>query len=141
MAGRTLDAQPPASEALVRDFVARINAHDVARIIAVCTVGHRFIDSLGNVLTGHERLRQAWSGYFRLFPDYRMEIDSIAAVGGLAYLSGFASGTLAPRTPDARPGTWRIPAAWRAEVRGDSIDVWQVYADTRPVDELLARDV
>jgi hypothetical protein len=32
---------------------------------------------------------------------------------------------------------WTVPAAWRALVRGELIDTWQVYVDNNPVYELL----
>ena len=120
--------------AALRKFVARINAHDPAGIIAVCTVDHVFIDSLGSRLSGRERLREAWTGYFALFPDYHIEVESAASQGTLALACGFASGTHA-----ASQKTWRIPAAWRAIVKDRQIAEWQVYADNKPVYELLSR--
>ena len=122
-------------ETAVREFIARINAHDVERIVALCTAEHRFVDGVGRVLTGHEQLRAAWSGYLQLFPDYSVEIESLAVAGAVVLAAGSASATAAPGTPRAQP--WRIPAAWRAEVRGGLIDLWQVYADNTPVFELL----
>lgn len=120
-----------ASEAAVREFIARINAHDADGIVALCTPEHRFVDGLGQVLTGHDRLRAAWSGYLELFPDYSIEIESLAVAGALVLVAGSASGSVATGTPKEQ--RWRIPAAWRAQVRGGLIDVWQVYADNQPV--------
>jgi hypothetical protein len=96
------------SEAPVRGFVERINAHNVAAIVAQCTAEHRFVASLGRVLTGGERLREAWSGYLRLFPDYRIEIETLVSAGTLVHLAGWASGTLASSAPEAtRHWRWR----------------------------------
>jgi len=66
-----------ASEATVREFIARINSHDVEGIITLCAHAHRFVDGLGQVLTGYDQLRVAWSGYFNLFPDYQIDIESL----------------------------------------------------------------
>jgi ketosteroid isomerase-like protein len=66
------------SEATVREFIDRINRHDVEGIITLCAHAHRFVDGLGQVLTGYDQLRVAWSGYFNLFPDYRIDIESLA---------------------------------------------------------------
>jgi hypothetical protein len=34
--------------------------------------------------------------------------------------------------------SWRIAAAWRAIVRNGQIAEWQIYADNRPVYDLLS---
>lgn len=127
------------SESAVRDFIARINEHNVAGIVALCSPEHRFVDSLGNVTVGLDRLREAWSGYFALFPDYRIEIELLLTAGDSALLAGWASATAGLGTPKKQH--WRTPAAWRAKTRGDLLDLWQVYADNKPVYEVLAPDV
>ena len=127
-------------EDTVRDFVAAINGHDPKRVVSLCTPQHRFVDSLGAVFTGRDNLYSAWAGYFNMFPDYTIEVDSLLESDGLVLLSGWAAGTL--RTESTAAGaTWRIPAAWRAEVRDQLIHSWQVFADNKPVYELLQRDV
>ena len=55
------------AEATLKKFVARINAHDLGGIIALCTTDHVFIDSLGSKLLGHKQLKHGWSGYFASF--------------------------------------------------------------------------
>ena len=121
--------------AVMEKLVARINAHDPSGIIALCTADHVFTDSLGSTLSGRERLKEAWAGYFSLFPDYRIEIQSAVAQDTLVLACGFASATHA-----ASQETWRIPAAWRARVADGHIVEWQVYADNKPVYELLSRE-
>jgi ketosteroid isomerase-like protein len=121
------------AEATLKKFVARINAHDPGGIIALCTTDHVFIDSLGSKLSGHKQLKQAWSGYFRLFPDYCVEVELAISKGMFVLACGFASATHAPSQR-----TWRIPAAWRATVEDGRIAEWQVYADNKPVYELFA---
>jgi ketosteroid isomerase-like protein len=113
-------------KATVREFIACINAHDAAGLIALCTLDHLFVDSLGATLTGLDRLEQGWQAYFALFPDYK--------IGELVLACGSASGT------HAHSGeAWRIPAAWRARVVDGRIAEWQVYADNKPVYEILSR--
>lgn len=123
------------SETIVREFIARINEHDVAGLVALCSPGHRFVDSLGNAIVGRDRIREAWSGYFALFPDYQVEIELLLCATDSVFLAGWASATAGLGTPGKRH--WRIPAAWRARIRGDQLDGWQVYADNTPVHELL----
>jgi ketosteroid isomerase-like protein len=119
--------------AALRNFVARINAHDPAEIAGMCTVDHVFIDSLGSRLSGRERLKQAWTGYFALLPDYHIEVESAASRGTLGLACGFASATHA-----VSQKTWRIPASWRAVAKDQQIAEWQFYADNKPVYELLS---
>jgi ketosteroid isomerase-like protein len=121
--------------ATVDEFVAQINAHDPSGIIALCTADHVFTDSLGSTLSGRERLKEAWVGYFSLFPDYRIEIESAIAQDTLVLACGFASASHA-----AAQKRWRIPAAWRARVVDGHIAEWQVYADNKPVYELLSEE-
>jgi len=71
-----------------------------------------------------------------MFPDYRIEIQQMASAQDLVLASGMASGT--------RAGTgaaWRIAAAWRARVIDGRLAEWQVYADNKPVYEILAARV
>jgi ketosteroid isomerase-like protein len=91
------------AEATLTKFVARINAHDPSGIIALCTTDHVFIDSLGSKLSGLKQLEQGWSGYFSLFPDYCIEVESAISRGTLLLACGFASATHAPSQT-----TWRI---------------------------------
>jgi ketosteroid isomerase-like protein len=119
--------------AMLDEFVRCINAHDAKSIVSLCTGDHIFIDSLGSQVSGQEQLEQAWAGYFSLFPDYRIEIEAAASQDALVLACGFASATHA-----ASKKSWRIPAAWRAIVRNGHIAEWQVYADNKPVYELLS---
>jgi hypothetical protein len=110
------------SERLVHEYVARINAHDASGIVALCTADHVLIDSLGSRLSGLARLEQGWRGYF-------------ASAVGLVLACGLAAGTYAPSG-----AAWRIPAAWRAKVIDGRLAEWQVYADNKPVYEILSKD-
>jgi catechol 2,3-dioxygenase-like lactoylglutathione lyase family enzyme len=125
--------EPHAAVAVVAaDFIARINAHDAPGIVALCTPSHVFTDSLGNKLTGRAALLAGWSGYFGLFGDYRIDIERTVTAGELAFLSGWAQGSHA-----ASGRAFRIPAAWRARLEAGRIAEWQVYADNKPVYDIL----
>jgi ketosteroid isomerase-like protein len=117
-------------------FVAAINAHDPDAIVARCSAKHAFVDSLGNSVTGIVRLRQAWQWYFGVFPDYRIEVDELLVGPTCALLTGSASATHV-----TSGGNWSIPAAWKAKVVSGHMTHWQVYADNKPVYEILARGV
>ncbi len=129
-----------AAEAIVRSFVERINAHDPEGLLALCSSDHVFIDSLGNTLTGYEALLHAWRGYFARFPDYRVEITTVFSTGHHVAAFGKASGTLAGASA-ASHSSWTIPAAWLAAIKDGRISSWQVYADNKPVYEILSRGI
>ena len=125
---------PTDVERAVRAFVAAINAHDPGAIMARCAPGHVFVDSLGDRVTDPDRIQRGWAWYFATFPDYRIEIETLAIASDCVLMSGSASGT------HAASGTpWSIPAAWKAMVAGTRITQWQVYADNKPVYEILSR--
>lgn len=122
------------AKSAVRELVDRINAQDAHGIVALCTADHAFIDSLGTKMSGADKLAMGWGWYFSMFPDYRIDIQSLVAEGDLVLACGYASATHAQSKEK-----WRISAAWRARVVDGLIAEWQVYADNKPVYELLAR--
>ena len=111
---------------VVREFIGRINEHDVDGLTSVLTKDHRFIDSLGSVFVGRETLRIGWADYFRLVSDYRIRVDEFADGDSSLLLVGSVEG---------RSGgvDWKVPAAWRAVVRDGLIAEWQVYVDNEPL--------
>lgn len=118
-------------------FVKAINSGRAERVYAMMTAGHLFIDSLGAETSGRDTMLEGWRAYFRLIPDYRIEVAGWFVEGQSALLHGGASGTL---YRDSRPvpnGAWRIPAAWRLVSDGRKVAEWQVYADNKPVYALL----
>ena len=117
-----------------RRFVASINAHDPTAIVGLCSDDHVFTDSLGSHTSGLDHIKKGWAAYFSLFPDYRIEIETVISSDQVVLACGFAAATY---TKTATP--WQIPAAWRAKVTGGRIAEWQVYADNKPVYELLSR--
>jgi ketosteroid isomerase-like protein len=121
-----------APQIAVANFVSRINAHDVRGIVAGCTPDHVFIDSLGTRLSCLAELERGWAGYFSLFPDYKIEIETMASAESLVLMTGIASATHRPSGI-----SWRITAAWRALMAEHLIAEWQVYADNKPVYDIL----
>lgn len=113
-------------------FIRHSNDHHALAIVSLCAPDHILTDSLGAILHGEDEILKAWRGYFALFPDYRVELESLASAGSVVLMCGWASGSLR-----GSGVPWRIPAAWRSETRGNSIASWQVFADNQPVTELL----
>ena len=126
-----------ATREAVEAFVHAINAGDVEAIAACMTEDHVFIDSLGNRVAGRQAMTAGWRAYLGLFPDYRLTVQNLMSDGDSALLCGTAHGTLQRDGSPADGSEVTLYAAWRAVVAGDKIALWQVYADNKPVYDLL----
>jgi len=122
-----------------RQLVAHINAHDVDAIAGLLTSDHRFVDSLGAVAVGREVLREGWRQYFRMVPDYRIEVERTLVDGPHVVLVGVARGTYTTDGTLEAANAWSTPAALRALVREALVAEWQVYADNEPMRRLMPR--
>jgi ketosteroid isomerase-like protein len=127
------------SGSVTREFVAAINEHDTKWLATLMTEDHEFVDALGERVRGRDVMLQGWRKYFTLMPDYRLEIDNIIAEGSIVGLFGKASGTYTVDGQLRAENSWRIPIALRALVDGDRVQKWQVFADNKPVYEIMAR--
>ena len=125
---------------VTRQFVTAINAHDVEGLTSLMTPDHRFIDSLGTVVEGREAMREGWTFYFSMVPDYRLDISrSFVAENGIAeaMLVGVASGSYWSNEIKRPDSSWSVPVAVRAVIRDDQVAEWQVYADNEPIREQM----
>lgn len=126
-------------EEIANQFIEAINSHDVEAICGLMTDDHTFIDSGGDLYKGIEKMRQSWGGYFKMFPDFRIEAPEFVVSGHNIILLGRASGTCPVEGTLKPENHWEIPAAWKAVVAGDKIKQWQVFADNAPIMEIMAR--
>lgn len=113
-------------------FLDRINQRDPAQLAELMTEEHVFIDSLANRVRGRDAMRQGWRGYFAMCPDYWVSHEEIFANGNVVAAFGSADGTI-------NGNKWEIPTAWRAIVRDGLVQEWRVYADNKPVYDILAK--
>jgi len=125
--------------ATVRKFIEFINNQSPAKLAALMSPDHRFVDSAGAVIQGREEMRKAWISYFVLIPDYHIEVEEVFAAGTTVAVFGRARGTYTADGTLRSADRWDLPAAWRAEVRDGLIQTWQVYADNEPVRHIMAR--
>ena len=123
----------------VLQFEHAINSRNPEAITTLMTPDGEFIDSLGATLKGTERLRAAWAGYFKMFPDYSISHTEIFAEGNTVAIFGVAQGTLATDGEIKKENFWKTQAAWRAVVRDGKIAVWQVYADNEPARSVMRK--
>jgi len=131
---------PPSSPAQVaREFIQNINGHSPDALAQSMTEDHCFVDSTGGRSQGKEKMRKGWAGYFSMFPDYEMTVDSSVESGGIAILFGIARGTYAVNGELRPENRWEIPFAIRAVVAEGKVREWRVYADNHVVHEIMAR--
>jgi len=113
-------------------FATAINHHDVSTLAALMTPDHVFIDSLGNRVQGSSAMEAGWRCYFAMCPDYWIRTDYVIADDSAVLAVGEAGGTI-----DSVP--WRTPAAWKAVIHDGRVAEFRVFADNKPVYEILAR--
>jgi ketosteroid isomerase-like protein len=126
-------------QSVTNAFVRALNRQDVEGLVVLMSPGHRFVDSLGNVVEGREKMRAGWAGYFKMVPDYTLAIEETLASGSVVLLLGVAQGTYT-KTGKLNPENhWHTPIALRAFVEDGLITEWRVYADNEPIRKLMAR--
>lgn len=125
---------------IILEYVDAINKADVDRILNILTVDHILIDSHDNKMTGKDNLRQAWTGYFEMFPDYKIEVNEIINKDSLFCILGYASGTYKNLKNNDNSNYWKIPVAWTAIIKDNLIKQWQIYADNIIVMDIINRN-
>ena len=113
-------------------FLDRINQGDPDKLAELMTEDHVFIDSLGRTMRGRETMRQGWRSYYAMCPDYRVSHEEIFANGNVVAAFGTAGGTISG-------DRWETPSAWRAVIDNGLVKEWRVYADNKPVYDILAK--
>src|SRR5215510_10412696 len=120
------------SREILQQWLTAINAGDVATLTALMASGFVFVDSLGNQVQGAAKMAAGWQAYFAMCPDYWIRVDHAMGDGPTVLLTGEAGGTI-----DGVP--WKVPSAWSGVIRHGRIWEWRVFADNKPVYEILAR--
>lgn len=123
----------------VLQFMELINQRDVNKLAELMTEDHVFVDSLGNSVHGREKMRSGWQGYYAFCPDYWVSHEEIFENGNLVAVFGSAGGTIAANGKLPAENKWRTSAAWLAVVEKGLVKEWRVYADNKPVYDIMAR--
>lgn len=123
----------------VLQFVERINQRDVEKLAELMTEDHVFTDSLGQSVRGRENMRAGWRGYYAFCPDYWVSHEEVFQNGNLVAVFGSAGGIVAANGKLPPENKWRVSAAWLAVVEQGLVKEWRVYADIKPVYDILAR--
>ena len=117
------------NKTIVIRFVKAINDHDVNEIINLMSEDHIFIDGQDNKSFGKKGMKEAWEGYYELFPDYQIEISDITENESIIGLFGYVNATYKNLTNELNSNFWRITASWKAIIVNSKVKHWQVYCD------------
>jgi ketosteroid isomerase-like protein len=124
---------------VAKEFVSAINQHNAEAISRLMTKDHTFIDSGGGTYSGAE-MRKGWAEYFKMFPDYKIDISEVFVSGETVVLIGKASGTYTSDGTLKKANHWESPAVWKAVVAGEKIKLWQVFCDSTIVSEIVKKE-
>jgi len=125
---------------IFHDFVKAINAHDVPKLCRLMSDDHVFIDSMGTESHGREAMCKGWVAYFRIVPDYRIELRQQLMENDSVLAQGHAYGTFTSDGNLSRDNRWSVPSAWRAIIEGRQVALWQVFADNEPIRVLMRKE-
>ena len=131
---------PKSPQTTAHAFVEAINQRDAEKLWKLMSDDHRFVDSLGTVVQGREKMREGWAGYFRMVPDYSVNVDETFSDGAIVVMLGAAQGTYAKNGQLLQENFWKTPAAWRALIKDEKVVEWRVYADNEPIRQLMAKN-
>ena len=125
--------------AIVKTFARAISTQDVHALAGLMTPDHVFVDSDGSETRGRDQMRAGWAQYFRMFPDYRIDVQETYSRGRVVVLVGTAEGTYAVAGELRTENHWCVPAVWRAVVREGAIQEWRVYVNVEPIAQIMAK--
>lgn len=108
--------------AVATEFNDHVNEANLRALASLMSEDHRFIDSLGNIVSGKPACIAAWNGFFEAFPGYRNTFERFYEVGHTVLITGFSN------CPNRMELTG--PAIWTATVIVDRLTEWRVFEDT-----------
>ncbi|NIO00726.1 MAG: hypothetical protein GTO42_01085 [Candidatus Latescibacteria bacterium] len=120
-------------------FVEAINTKRVDGIFELMTPNHVYIEPDGEEVKGRERMHEAWAEYFKIVPDYRIEVEEVFTRDNTVVFLGTAAGTFTKDGALNPEYHWSVPAAWRAVVKSEQIAVWQLYVNIEPIRRIMKR--
>lgn len=116
VAGKLPRMAPLNSAEILKQWRAAINGHAIIALAALMAVDFVFVDSLANRVDSAKSMEAGWRGYFALCPDYWIHVDEVMSEGNTMLIAGEAGGTI-----------------------DGSVVEWRVFADNKPVYEILGR--
>src|SRR5579859_2277015 len=126
------------AETVAQAFIRAINRQDVDRLVELMSPTHRFIDSLGRIIEGRDKMREGWSAYFRMVPDYSVAIEEYYPAEPVILMVGIVSGTYSRNGTLHPENRWQTPVAIRALIEDGLVAEWRVFADNDPIRKAIA---
>jgi hypothetical protein len=126
--------KPLPAVAAVIAFIDRINHTDIDGLIDLMTDDHTLSILDEPPVSGLERLRRAWQGYFDAFPDYVIYPRRIVEDGARVALLGHTTGSHLG-LPDEQEALEDV--IWTAEARDGRLSRWSIVEDTPQVRQRL----
>lgn len=114
---------------VVGSFISAINGRDLPAMRSLMTADHVFTDARGTRFCGADVMVESWKNFFYAYPQYWISIDSNFAEGSRVALFGTAGGKWRV-DGTVIPGTWKVTAAWLAEVENGKVRAWSICCDT-----------
>lgn len=127
------------SLSIVKEYISRINNHDLNGMLEITSDDAVFIDSMGINTTGKRDMEKAWDMFLTFFPDYTILTKDVITKNGMVAVFGTAKGTVSTGGRILAENRFEIPASWTALVKDGKISKWRVYADNEPVRKLLEK--
>ena len=124
---------------IILKFIERINRHDVEGLADLMSEDHVFLDSRGGRGEGRENMRRGWAEYFRMMSDYRIEVERTITEGDKVAVVGTASGIYVIDGKVSRENYWKCLAAWLGVVKNGLLTEWRVFADLKPLYQIIDR--
>jgi ketosteroid isomerase-like protein len=121
-------------------FVTAINQHNVQKLVELMTEDHRFIDSMGEIYTGRIVMKKGWEDYFKMVPDYLIEVSEEFVSGNTVVYLGKAKGTYTSDGNLKTENRWETLIALKAVISGVQVKEWQVIADNEPIRAVIKKE-
>lgn len=125
---------------VINKFVEAINNHDMEAIYEHMAENHRFIDSMGRTVAGRDEMKKSWIAFFKIVPDYKINISEVFSSDNKIVLLGNASGTYSTDGNLKAENQWKTQAAWRAVVEGDKVSEWKVFGDNEAIRRVIRKE-
>ncbi|UCG42889.1 MAG: nuclear transport factor 2 family protein [candidate division WOR-3 bacterium] len=117
-------------QALVLEFVDRINRQDEHALRRLMHPDFAFIDCEGDACRWADRMRDGFRVYFDAYPDYLIHVDKLVNSGedGVLVIGRTTGSHIKPETEV------RETVVWKADIRDGLVCERRIYADTDAVE-------
>ena len=119
---------------IVRDFIAALNARDLAAVARLYAPECKLVDSHGGWVSGYDNCVEASRRFFKMPFEYELEIDSIIAR---------APDVLVRGTMRSNNATLANDTLWQARTDGKQLVEWASFARGKayPVARVLMPEI